>query len=62
MSPRPGPRRGVISVRASDEGRAAIERRAAAEADENLSEMARRLLAWAVPRMPSGWTPEQDRR
>ena len=64
MSPRPGPRREPIHVRVSEAGRGEIEKRAAAEVggDRPLSEMARRLLAYAVTRMPVGWTPETDRR
>lgn len=60
MSPRPGPRRQPINARAADEDRAAIQRRADAEAGGNLSEMARRLLAYGLSRMPAGWTPEND--
>lgn len=46
--PRPGPRRPLVGVRLSDEGRKYIEQLAAVETDGNLSEMIRKLLAEAV--------------
>lgn len=54
--PRPGPRRPLIAIRISEEGRAHIDKRAAEEGI-NRSEMIRRLLAYAASKMPKGWKP-----
>lgn len=62
MSPRPGPKRKAVNVRASETGREALQKRAEAETDGNVSEMARRLLAYGLYRMPKDWTPERDRK
>lgn len=56
MSPRPGPARPTVTFRISGAGIAAIEARAGAE-DVDRSEMIRRLLAYAVWKMPKGWKP-----
>lgn len=63
--PRPGPRRKPLNARVSDAGRELVQKRADAEVTElppgkNLSEMARRLIAYGVVHMPVGWTPEKD--
>lgn len=55
--PRPGPRRDLIAFKASDAEIAPVDERAADETDGNQSEMIRRLLAYATPRMPKGWKP-----
>jgi hypothetical protein len=55
--PRPGPRRPLVGVRLSDEGRAYIERMAERETDGNLSEMIRKLLGEAVTARRAGDTP-----
>lgn len=46
--PRPGPKRPLVGMRLSDDGRKYIEQLAAQETDGNLSEMIRKLLAEAV--------------
>jgi hypothetical protein len=46
--PRPGPRRPLIGVKISDEGRQHLQRLADVETDGNLSEMIRKLLSEAV--------------
>lgn len=48
------------SIRLSDEDIAAVDRRAAEEAEGERSEMIRRLLAYATPRMPKNWKPNPD--
>lgn len=46
--PRPGPQRGLVGVKMSDEGERAIQELADAEAGGNKSEMIRRLLSEAL--------------
>lgn len=58
--PRPGPRRPARTIRLSEDGIAHIEQRAAEEAGGNLSEMIRRMLAYAAGRMPKNWRPRLD--
>ncbi len=61
--PRMGPRRTAISIRLADSGLQAVDRRARDEVplkgdgDPNRSEMARRLMAYAITHMPAGWKP-----
>ncbi len=58
-----GPRRPQVAVRLSTEGVAHLDYLARARGlvkpngDPNRSEMIRVLLAYAVRKMPSGWTP-----
>lgn len=54
--PRPGPRRPLIAIRISDEGREHIDKMAK-EAGVNRSEMIRRMLAYAAAKMPKAWKP-----
>jgi hypothetical protein len=46
--PRPGPRRGLVALKLSAEGRHAVEELAAKETGGNLSEMIRKLLSEAM--------------
>ncbi len=46
--PRPGPRRPLVGIKISEEGRRHIQQLANVETDGNLSEMIRKLLAEAV--------------
>jgi hypothetical protein len=61
--PRPGPRRPLVAFRMGDEDRAAIDQRARdeglvkADGEPNRSEMLRRLFAYAIAKMPTGWKP-----
>lgn len=57
--PRPGPRRKPKTIRLSDPAIAEVEEVATREQEE-WSEAARLLLAYAGPRMPEGWRPEQE--
>ncbi len=61
--PRSGPRRTAVSIRFAEGGLAEVDRRAREEVplkgncEPNRSEMARRLLAYAITRMPKGLKP-----
>ena len=46
--PRPGPRRPLVGIKISEEGRQHIQQLADVETSGNLSEMIRKLLAEAV--------------
>jgi len=46
--PRPGPRRPLVGIKISEEGRRHIQELADVETDGNLSRMIRKLLAEAV--------------
>lgn len=56
MSPRQGPRRPTVTFRISTSGIGAIDSRAVEESVER-SELIRRLLAYAMWKMPKGWKP-----
>jgi hypothetical protein len=47
----------LIHTRADRAVKAHVVRRAAAETDNNISEIARRLIIYALPRMPVGFDP-----
>lgn len=47
-----------VAVRMAGTGADRIQQRAEQEAAGNQSEMIRRLLAYAIARMPEGWTPK----
>lgn len=53
--PRPGPRRKPVPLRMHDGELTPVQTRADAETGGELSEMLRRLVAFAVPRMPVDW-------
>ncbi|MGH3450186.1 MAG: CopG family transcriptional regulator [Haloechinothrix sp.] len=61
--PRRGPRRPLVGIKLSDEGRAHVDQRARDEGvlkrngDPNRSEMIRLMLAYASAHMPRGWRP-----
>lgn len=62
--PRSGPRRAAVAVKLGDSEREQIDQRALDEGltirggEPNRSEMTRRLLAYAMQHMPTGWKPE----
>lgn len=56
MSPRPGPKRPVLTLRLAQSGIDWIDERAAAEGVQR-SELVRRMLAYSVRYMPKGWKP-----
>lgn len=58
--PRLGPRRPVVGIRIAESDIALVDERASTEADGNRSEMARRMLLFAVANMPTGWVPPED--
>ncbi|HEX5347831.1 MAG TPA: CopG family transcriptional regulator [Pseudonocardiaceae bacterium] len=58
--PRPGPRRPLVAIRLSDEGRDHIDK-LAAERGANRSEMIRVMLAYASQHMPANWQPRKER-
>lgn len=53
MSSRGGRR--YLPIRVSEDGHRELQRRADEETDGNVSEMVRRLLKYAITRMPRGW-------
>lgn len=55
--PRPGPRRDFYGFKASKAEIAPVEQRAGEESGGELSEMIRRMLAYASAHMPKGWKP-----
>lgn len=63
--PRPGdPERGgprdLVQARAESAVHRWIARRARSETEGNESEIIRRCLWFALPRMPHGWVPEEQ--
>lgn len=53
--PKTGGRR-YLPVRISDQGYAALKKRAEDESSGNVSELVRRMLKFALTNMPKGWT------
>jgi hypothetical protein len=64
--PRPGDPvtggpRPLVQTRIESTAKAWVLRRAASETeDDNVAEIARRLILYALPRMPHGWLPAED--